>query len=203
MGTRNLTIVKVDGKTKIAQYGQWDGYPTGQGKTVAEFLQNMDLEKFKDQVRSLKWITNKKLEDRWVEAGADRDSDHVSMAIADKFTELYPWLSRDVGAQVLDMVHNGVYVKEELMMIAGDYQTRKIVTSNIKVDRVKNDRAFLKDTLFCEYAYEIDLDKEVVKFYAGSTKPFKTVAFKDFTPEYMEFLQKEVSNDRYGDEESA
>jgi len=29
MGTRNLTIVTSNGKTKVAQYGQWDGYPGG------------------------------------------------------------------------------------------------------------------------------------------------------------------------------
>lgn len=26
MGTRNLTVVYIDGKYKVAQYGQWDGY---------------------------------------------------------------------------------------------------------------------------------------------------------------------------------
>lgn len=27
MGTRNLTMLISDGETKVAQYGQWDGYP--------------------------------------------------------------------------------------------------------------------------------------------------------------------------------
>ena len=27
MGTRNLTVVYLDGQYKVAQYGQWDGYP--------------------------------------------------------------------------------------------------------------------------------------------------------------------------------
>lgn len=31
MGTRNLTAVYLDGQYKVAQYGQWDGYPEGQG----------------------------------------------------------------------------------------------------------------------------------------------------------------------------
>lgn len=31
MGTRNLTAVYIDGEYKVAQYGQWDGYPEGPG----------------------------------------------------------------------------------------------------------------------------------------------------------------------------
>ena len=32
MGTRNLTkVIDSNGVTKVAQYGQWDGYPSGQG----------------------------------------------------------------------------------------------------------------------------------------------------------------------------
>lgn len=34
MGTRNLTAVYLDGQYKVAQYGQWDGYPEGQGITA-------------------------------------------------------------------------------------------------------------------------------------------------------------------------
>ena len=40
MGTRHLIAVYMDGKHRIAQYGQWDGYPSGQGKTVLEFLKD-------------------------------------------------------------------------------------------------------------------------------------------------------------------
>lgn len=49
MGTRNLTAVYLDGQYKVAQYGQWDGYPEGQGITVLTFLRDkMDLELFKE-----------------------------------------------------------------------------------------------------------------------------------------------------------
>ena len=49
MGTRHLIIVKSEGKTKVAQYGQWDGYPTGQGKDIAIFLHSdgFDFAKFR------------------------------------------------------------------------------------------------------------------------------------------------------------
>jgi hypothetical protein len=50
MGTRNLTMVISKGEYKIAQYGQWDGYPSGQGSVVLNFLMNLDvdLNKFRD-----------------------------------------------------------------------------------------------------------------------------------------------------------
>ena len=40
MGTRHIIKVKKDGKTWISQYGQWDGYPTGQGAHVCEFIRD-------------------------------------------------------------------------------------------------------------------------------------------------------------------
>jgi hypothetical protein len=38
MGTRNLTAVYFKGEFRIAQYGQWDGYISGSGWGILEFL---------------------------------------------------------------------------------------------------------------------------------------------------------------------
>ena len=39
MGTRNLTkVIDKDGITRVAQYGQWDGYPEYTGKRILEFI---------------------------------------------------------------------------------------------------------------------------------------------------------------------
>jgi hypothetical protein len=38
MGTRHLIKVIYNKETKVAQYGQWDGYPDGQGLTILNFL---------------------------------------------------------------------------------------------------------------------------------------------------------------------
>ena len=62
MGTRNLTGVYLDGQYKVAQYGQWDGYPEGQGITVLTFLRDkMDLELFKEALRNSSYIPSEEL----------------------------------------------------------------------------------------------------------------------------------------------
>ena len=42
MGTRNITRVIQNGKMVVSQYGQWDGYPTGQLKTIVDFVRNKE-----------------------------------------------------------------------------------------------------------------------------------------------------------------
>jgi hypothetical protein len=38
MGTRSLTVFKEDGKEIVVMYRQFDGYPSGHGKDLAEIL---------------------------------------------------------------------------------------------------------------------------------------------------------------------
>lgn len=40
MGTRHIIKVRKNGKDWISQYGQWDGYPTGQGEDVMKFVKS-------------------------------------------------------------------------------------------------------------------------------------------------------------------
>ena len=59
MGTRHLTIViDENNETKVAQYGQWDGYPAGQGTTVVEFLRMKgNLELLKEKLKLVRFPT--------------------------------------------------------------------------------------------------------------------------------------------------
>lgn len=195
MGTRNLTMVVLDNKYKVAQYGQWDGYPDGQGKTVAEFLMKASLKKFKRQVAKLKTAEFKTdIKPLWNECGADPDSDTVTMKVSDKFAEKYPQFSRDTGAKILDLIYNG------------------------KTDKVQLDTDFAGDSLFCEFAYVINLDREILEVYRGFNKeplkpsdrfygfktdskdyhPIKiwhTIEIKDLCVGFMDKLTKELWNE--------
>ena len=60
MGTRHLIAVQKDGEYKVAQYGQWDGYPEGQGVRVLEFLRNTDIELFKKRLSNVRFFDETK-----------------------------------------------------------------------------------------------------------------------------------------------
>ena len=143
MGTRNLTMVVKDGEFRVAQYGQWDGYPSGQGQTIVKFLLNKyQPAKFREQVDAIKYLTVEQVQERWTAHGAD-DSGLVSMEVADSFKRKNEHLTRDMGAEILE------YIQE---------------TPNPEV-RMQLD--FAADSLFCEYAYLLDLDNDTLEVYRG------------------------------------
>lgn len=148
MGTRNLTAVFIDGEYKIAQYGQWDGYPEGQGITCLEFLRDkMDEERFKSALRELDWINKEELNKMWIDAGAEDGM--ISIEKAKAFEKKHPEFSRDTGAGILELVQNGSVGK-----------------------KMQNEIAFVADGLFCEWAWVIDFDKRTFEAYRGfSHKP--------------------------------
>ena len=129
MGTRHNIQVTVKGKKKVSQYGQWDGYPTGQGTAIAEFLRTADLKAFKREVKKLRRIFKYEVD--------------VINGLPN-WQEVYPYLSRDAGADVLTMITEG----------------------NVKFV-VRN-----QDMSWCEYLYDINLDDETVNMN-GFVFPFE------------------------------
>jgi hypothetical protein len=101
MGTRNLTMVYLDGEYKVAQYGQWDGYPGGQGATVFKFLKEANLETFKEKCRKVKFLTEKECE----EASAELKADGSLLDIGRKWEHL----NRNVCADILYLIYREPY----------------------------------------------------------------------------------------------
>lgn len=146
MGTRNLIAVFMDGEYKVAQYGQWDGYPEGQGRECLIFLrEKMDEIKFREQLKKVHFGDKEELKKLFEEFGAD-PSGSISVSNYDRFKKAYPELHRDTAANILEMIQEG------------------------KVRILKNDIDFAADGLFCEWAYVIDLDKRTFEVYTGLHK---------------------------------
>lgn len=143
MGTRHLTAVFQDGEYKVAQYGQWDGYLEGQGVSILSFLKKgFDKESFAKNLANSEVLTDEQLQDAWTECGADPNSNLVNMEVSARFKEKYPSLSRDTGSDILE------YIQEKPVPLSLDLE-------------------FAGDSLFCEWAYVIDLDKNTFEVFQG------------------------------------
>lgn len=148
MGTRHLIAVQVDGEYKVAQYGQWDGYPSGQGVGILNFLLDMDKNAFAAAVRACTEITEDEYKAAWVSCGADPDSEYATLEVSQKFAATYPHFSRNCGSEILKHVQD-----------AG--------ADGLKVNLYLD---FAADSLSCEWAYVIDLDKNTFEVFKGRNK---------------------------------
>ena len=156
MGTRGLTVVIEGGEFRIAQYGQWDHYPGGQGITVLEFCRehmtkSEDVDRFRRNVKAVRWLTEEDTTKVYEELGIDGDAPFISMEDSGRIDSLLPYITRDHGAGILDLVLNHPEPRSEG-----------------KVELVLQDsREFIKDSLFCEWAYVLDLDHMQLEVYKG------------------------------------
>jgi hypothetical protein len=132
MGTRHLIAVQYKGRYVVAQYGQFDGYPSGQGVDVLAFCRRLATEPetratFEAKATATKWLTDAEGERIEADAKASKKS----------WQETHPWLSRDAGSDIFDHV---LKQPEGIGL----------------VDTI----SFAGDSLMCEWAYVLDLDKD-------------------------------------------
>lgn len=157
MGTRHLTMVIHNRETKVAQYGQWDGYPRGQGIVVLNFLKSCDINVFKDKLQFCQFIDNNKRKqqeiENFIQSIGSKDG-YMTMEQSKLYEKKYPGLSRNTGASIFEIIYN--------------HKTKKSICLN-------NSEDFAGDSLFCEWAYVIDLDKNVLEVYKGFNKEPLTI----------------------------
>ena len=200
MGTRHLISVVLDGKYRVAQYGQWDGYFEGRGTEICKFIQNNLLikkgfDKFKIAVNNCKFISNDKtIEEKFNEFEKSKESYEKKMSLEEKLEKPYQGkgfqFSRDCSSYTLQIIL--------------DNNGSELVDSS----------DFANDSLFCEYAYVLDLDKKILETYVGFNKGnlnkkerfyngkktkegyspirlFKKIPFKKAVPGLMKKLEEE------------
>lgn len=161
MGTRNVTLVIHKGEIRMAQYGQWDGYPDGVGKDIAEVLEERSIVDLRKAMDKCVFVDDETVKRYYAEAGHDGNEMGVKMDVSDRFKAAHPLLNRDYsGGKAL-----------EAMLEA---------TISTKTFELRDQRDFAGDSLFCEWAYVIDLDKETVEVYEGFNKSPLTEADRFF-----------------------
>jgi len=167
MGTRHLLMVISKKQTKVAQYGQWDGYPSGQGVSILKFLFNVDLKEFQNRVDKLRFMNDndyKELKAFYKSIGVKKNGgfDIKQNALIQK---KYYHLSRGCSSDILPLIM-GETIETE---IYGEVKPQKI-SINYDVRFLEDESNFVNDSLFCEWAYVIDLDKKTFEVYKGFNK---------------------------------
>ena len=145
MGTRNLTCVILNGDFKVAQYGQWDGYPSGSGKDILDWLSDKaaDFERLKEVANKVTRMRGDYDSQTWVEINTENPR-VIPQADFDK----YPSFSRDMGSEVLEYI---ISTENPIVVLQED---------------------FAQESLFCEWVYVIDLDSMNFDIYEGfNTQP--------------------------------
>lgn len=138
MGTRNLTIVHSNGEYKVAQYGQWDGYPEGLGCQLLKYLKGINISELRNAVNDCTYLTKEEFDEILKKINeAQKDNPKFS------WQKFYPELSRDTGGDILDLI---------------------MFKNKTKLQNLLN---FAADSLFCEWVYVIDLDKNTFEIYEG------------------------------------
>ena len=180
MGTRHFIGVISDGKYKIANYGQFDGYIEGQGAMILNFLSKADLNIFRKKLNNCRFIEQSELRQLYVNAGdvPENKSGFVTSEVAKNFSEMYPSLTREAGAHILDIVYNSI----------GEVP-------------LWNREDFLSDELWCEFGYVIDMDRETLHCYRMGRHMFAEYLIADLpTVEEMQYdhdswFRKHFNND--------
>lgn len=142
MGTRHLTVVIKKNKIKLAQYGQWDGYYSGQGITFTNFVREKlsseyGLNRFNENVDLLKNTddeTHKKYVEFWEEMNKNKE-------FLLPYACTLPQFSRDTGTEILNIIYN---------LSACDFNGRSYP---VYIE---------EDSSWCEFIYCINLDTNEV-----------------------------------------
>lgn len=153
MGTRNLTIVVHNQEVKIAQYGQYDGFPNYLGVKLLKFFSNPENTKNLKEILPKVRLWNEqdqKLQDEFLESIGCKNG-ILNDKQKEEFKKKYPFRYRErygklTEGQILEVLLEFHHLDELVTTDAYD---------------------FASDSLFCEWAYVIDYDKNSFEVYKG------------------------------------
>lgn len=168
MGTRGLVGFRIDGEDRLS-YNHYDSYPSELGVKVVDFLQSINsLAQVKAQVRQLKLVTE--------------DMAPTEAEIA----ALGPWSDLSVG----EGKPTDWYCL--LRQCQGDLK------ATLEAGYMLVNNEFINDSLFCEWAYIINLDTEKLEIYKGfQTKAHKKGRYGKAVPTDTNFIPSYPGQERY------
>lgn len=158
MGTRGLWGFFKDGVTK-ATYNHYDSYPSALGVTIADFVKAHPVIEMEAIFNNIQMIDSEK---------APTSEDII------KYSKFYD--GRVNGGSVEDFY---ALLRES----QGDPEAYGSGELDIMIDSI----SFIQDSLFCEWAYIINLDDKCLEVYKG---------FRHTPPKNSRYYDKDISTKR-------
>lgn len=180
MGTRGSVGFIYNDKEYLS-YNQFDSYPEGLGHDVLKFISNINLEngwdKFKENAQYLKNVTGKITDNNLIE----KYKKYSDLSVSNQsYSDPYCLFRKIQGSSWLTELYEG----------------------SLQDYNLNNN--FIKDSLYCEYAYIINLDTMMFEYYDGFQKKpqknsrFGTVPYENYYPCRLVFLYnlEYIKNDK-------
>jgi hypothetical protein len=146
MGTRGINGFVVKGK-HYGQYNQFDTYPSGMGKDMVKLARlitkNEGWNKFRKNAEKVQDIGETTNDTALIEKYSSYTDLQVSNQVE---TDTYCLLRHLQGVKLLEEIYKG------------------------RCLHIRDNMEFVKDSLFCEYAYFFNLDSMVIEFWKGFQK---------------------------------
>lgn len=143
MGTRHLIrIIDSTGIIRAAQYGQWDGYPSGQGVDLLEHMHDLGFASAETRAEFDSALQNTVFVN-------DEDIEIIDKRIKEQGLTLskdLPAFSRDTSADLLPIIMSPD--RDGMAACAFDRDDKL---------RLQNSITFGVDTVMCEWVYEINM----------------------------------------------
>ena len=161
MGTRNLSICQYGGKLKVKQYGQWDGYPSGQGATILEFCQKKEnlnrLKNFLPKI-TMDWSDQQNYLEEYDKLCPEWDNE-PDLRTAEMKHHFKYFLSRDIGGEIFNNIIHCDFEKLPKCMNGKLY-----LVEYERDDMEKYHKGEYLD-IYIEYAYVINFDTNTLDCY--------------------------------------
>ena len=145
MGTRGAIGFRLDGKDKVT-YNHFDSYPSGLGADILSELSGIkNWDNVKDAVRAITFVNE---EVPPTQTQIEQCREFTDLGVGDQSETDWYCLLRNAQGSLAP------YIDGRLPFMA-------------------DNQGFLLDSVFCEYAYIVNLDDMVLEFYKGFNKDNK------------------------------
>lgn len=143
MGTRGIMGLRIDGQDKLT-YNHFDSYPDGLGvdmvRDIKAILANEGIDWFKDKARNIKLVGKNS---KPSDEEVEKLKQYSDLSVGEQSYEDWYSLLRELQGQLKAILEAGYMI---------------------------DSHEFIKDSLFCEWAYIVNLDDMVLEVYTGFQK---------------------------------